>query len=382
MATSLNPDVLRWAAKRSGLSLDQIKKPFPKFEQWLDGTWTPTIRQIRNFAKMTHVSVSELYGENLPDYALQIADFRTVNNKLASNPSPALFDTIEAMLNRQDWMRDFFVHQGYQILPFVGSYQGKPQDEATAFSLAAQLHDITKLGIDWAASCRTVDDALRTLKGAIEAIGISVVINGVVGDNTRRPLDVEEFRGFALSDAIAPIIFLNGRDAKSAQIFTLVHELCHIAYAETGVSNAPEDAPASLSVERFCNKVAAEFLLPAAQLKAIWATASGGPYKTLQAITRTFKVSFETAAFKVEDSQLITHESCMELVERYRAELPDRPKSSSGGNYYNTKQYRLGAVFSDAIITAVRSGYVSYRDAYDLAEMSAPSFKQYFEKVG
>lgn len=382
MTASLNPEILQWAVSRSGLPLEKIIKAFPKFEQWLDGTWTPTVKQVRNFAKKVHVSVSELYGSTLPDYALQIADFRTVNNELASNPSPELFDTIEAMINRQDWMRDFFIHQDYPILQFVGSYRGKPQNDKTVCDLAANLHDILGIDLDWAVSCPTFDDALRVLKGTVEAMGISVVINGVVGDNTRRPLNVDEFRGFALSDEIAPLVFLNGKDAKSAQIFTLVHELCHIAYAETGVSNAIENENPPLSVERFCNAVAAEFLIPTIRIKETWLTSTQDSFTILKTIARTFKTSFVTAALKAQEVGLISHEACAALIEKHDNDVPAKTKQGSGGNYYNTKQYRLGAVFSDAIITAVRSDYISYRDAYDLAEMSAPSFKQYFEKLG
>ena len=117
----LNPVILEWAVRRSGLSVEQILKAFPKYPCWLDGSWKPTVNQLRDFASKTHVSVSELFAEDIPDYALQIADFRTVDNAPTHNPSPELFDTIDAMLRRQSWLKSFFLHEG-----FCGFLQGCP----------------------------------------------------------------------------------------------------------------------------------------------------------------------------------------------------------------------------------------------------------------
>lgn len=73
----LNPEVFKWAVHRIGLSCERLMRAFPKYPQWLDGSWEPTVKQLRDFAKMTHVSVNDLFSEQLPDYSLQIADFTT-----------------------------------------------------------------------------------------------------------------------------------------------------------------------------------------------------------------------------------------------------------------------------------------------------------------
>ena len=125
MAT-LNPKMLEWAVRRSGLSDRQVTKAFPKFPQWLDGTWKPTVRQLRDFAGRVHVSVRDLFARERPDYSLQIADFRTVGDAPAEEPSPGLFDTVDAMLDRQGWMRGYFSHEGFPAISYVGSYRGEP----------------------------------------------------------------------------------------------------------------------------------------------------------------------------------------------------------------------------------------------------------------
>lgn len=377
----LNPKVLKWAVGRSGLADDQVLRAFPKFPEWVAGTRVPTVRQLQNFAERMHVSVSELFGAEFPDYALQIADFRTVDDEKAKEPSAALFDTIDTMLSRQDWMRDYFLSEGHDPIDFVGSFKNMSLTSETIEKLVAAMHEALGLEEGWAASCRNMADALKQLKDAIEHLGISVVINGVVNDNTHRTLDVAEFRGFVLSDSVAPLIFINGRDNKSAQIFTLVHELCHLAFSQTGVSNAPEDEVSDKEMERFCNEVAADFLVPDALLAEKLDGAKSKKFEAIKSIAHDCKINFVVAARKAKDRGYISEDEFFAMWRRYQREIPAEARSGKGGNYYLNKQYELGSVFSEAVLTAVNNNYLSYRDAYDLTGMTAPNFKKYFEAV-
>lgn len=379
----LNPEVLEWACQRSGISREQIEKSFPKYSQWLDGTKNPTVRQLRMFAEKMHVSVFDLFRGSIPNYELQIADFRTVKNRPTEEPSPELFDTIETMLSRQQWMREYFVREGYDEVPFIGLYENKPIESKTAVSLAKDIHQQLGLDNDWAKSCKNVNEALRLLKNRIESMRISVSINGVVGDNTHRKLDVEEFRGFALSDRFAPIIFINGQDAKSAQIFTLIHELCHLAFAKTGVSNISDgEVSTDKDFEPFCNAVAAEFLVPKEDFVPFWNTTEGTLSHKVTKGIRTYKVSSFVIAKRAKDLNLINNADFSELWRFYENELQHaQTQNTAGGDYFLTKQYKLGTVFSEAVFTAVQTDSLTYRDAYDLTDMKAPTFKKYFREV-
>lgn len=378
----LNPEVLKWAVQRSGLSDDRVVKDFPKFQQWLDGTWKPTVRQLQNFADKTHVAVSELFGSDLPDYALQIADFRTVGDAGASCPSPELFDTIDAMVSRQDWMKDYFASQGYPAVEFVGSFKGTEFTERAAEEISFVMHRLLRLDDAWGLSQKDMSQALKTLKDAIESLGVSVVVNGVVDDNTHRKLNVEEFRGFVLADSVAPLIFINGRDSKGAQIFTLVHELCHLALSGvSGVSNAPEDQDPDVAEERFCNIVAGCFLVPKPLLFDWWGRCLDS-YDKVKNLARDCKVNFVVVARRARELGVLSSDEFFALWRRYKSEVPAAAGvAKGGGDYFRNKQYKLGSVFTDAVRAAVNTNYLSYRDAYDLTGLSAPSFKKYFEGV-
>lgn len=378
----MNPEIVNWAVKRSGLSEDYLPNKYPKYSQWLDGTWNPTVKQLKEVANSLHVRLCELFSESIPDYGLQIADFRTVDDKEAKQPSPELYDTIDMMIARQSWMRDYFGFEGYSPVAFIGSYSGRAMNHETAVLLASEMHALLGLNGTWASQCDTVESAFKTLKNHIEMMSVSVVVNGVVGDNTSRSLDVDEFRGFVLADTTAPVIFINGRDTKSAQIFTLIHELCHLAYAQTGVSNAPDDEYPSADIELFCNTVAAEFLVPGALLKSEWISDSQDDFQKIKKTAAARKVNFIVVARKARDMGLVSQEDFFRLYNQYKSDMPlTKKRSGKGGNYLFSKQYRLGNVFSDAVRTAVGTNYLDYRDAYDLTGMKAPTFKKYFEEV-
>lgn len=161
-----------------------------------------------------------------------------------------------------------------------------------------------------------------------------------------------------------------------------MHELCHLAFAQTGVSNAPDDGDSDVAMERFCNAVAADFLVPTGILAGKLGDATSGAYPALKAVAHACKVNFVVAARKARDTDLIDEETFFAAWRRYKDDVPEVAKpGKGGGNYFLSKQYKLGSVFSEAVLTAVHSDYLSYRDAYDLTGLSAPSFKAYFEEV-
>lgn len=201
------------------------------YPQWLDKAKAPTLKQQMDFAHMVHVDLFDLYSPAIPNHGMRIADFRTPDGAGVIDPGPDLYDTIEIEKRRQDWMRDYFIDIERKPIAFVKSWKGKATDMTNALAIADAMHAFLDLDKNWAAKTKDPEEAVGVLRQAMEDKGISVAINGVVGDNTHRGPDVQELRGFVLSDEYAPLVFINGNDAKGAQLLTMVHELCHLAFA-------------------------------------------------------------------------------------------------------------------------------------------------------
>src|SRR5262245_6228966 len=258
----VKPELLRWARERSGLAESDLIERFPKYELWETGEASPTMRQLEAYAKKTLTPLGYFFLPEPPEEKLPIPDFRTVRDRGVRRPSPNLLETIHIMQRRQDWMHEYLVEQGASRLPFVGSVTL----DSSQRDAARRIREAIGMTAGWAREHARWTDALLALRRATETIGIIVVINGVVANNNKRKLDPDEFRGFVLCDDYAPLVFINGADFKSAQMFTLAHELAHVWLGRDALFDLPELLPPDNQVERFCNGVAAEVLIPATDL--------------------------------------------------------------------------------------------------------------------
>lgn len=191
-----------------------------------------------------------------------IPDMRTIRNLQIQQPSADLLETIYQCQRRQDWYREYALVNGFDEISFVGSTAvDKPIN-----LVANQIRSALDFGLDERSAFPDWEQALRQLIDRIESIGVLVMVNGIVGSDTHRVLNPSEFRGFALADPLAPLIFVNGADTKAAQIFTVIHELAHIWLGGSALSDAAMTAKGGPEKELWCNQVAAEVLVPLSTL--------------------------------------------------------------------------------------------------------------------
>ncbi|MEN3942299.1 ImmA/IrrE family metallo-endopeptidase [Prosthecobacter sp. SYSU 5D2] len=360
------------------MSEEEVCQKFPKYPLWLTGDEKPTMKQLEKFAAQTFTPLGYFFLNEPPEERLPIPDFRTLKDRRLARPSPHLLDTIHAALLRQDWMKGFLIEQGEPALGFIGSRTLSDQPE----EVAEEMRRTLALEGHWSRALPTWEEALRLLIKKIEGIGVLVMINGVVENNTHRPLDIEEFRGFVLSDSHAPVIFLNGTDAKAAQMFTLVHELAHLWLGKGGVSDFQELIPSDNAVEIFCNQVAAEFLVPAHEMQTAWKEVKNNP-KPFERLARFFKVSPVVVARRLLDLKLITREAYFSFYNSYQeAAAERRNQGAGGGNFYLTLGSRLGYRFPAAVYGAAREGRLQYREAYQLTGLSGSSYDRFGKELG
>ncbi|MBM6978445.1 MAG: ImmA/IrrE family metallo-endopeptidase [Actinomyces succiniciruminis] len=373
------PDLLRWAVRRARWDEETLRRRAPKFDDWIDGTKRPTLKQVEKFASDTHTPFGMLFLPTPPVEEIPIPDMRTVRDAGIREPSADLLETIYLCQRRQDWYRDDALELGASPLGFVGS----ATLATLAEDVAARIRDVLCLD---ERSVSNSAAAMTDLIKRVETIGVLVMVSGIVGANTHRVLDPEEFRGFALADDIAPLVFVNGADTKAAQIFTLVHELAHLWLGRSALSDATTGAvKGTKEEERWCNQVAAEVLVPLDSLREEWAGSYGED--ELERLAARYKVSTLVVLARLREVGRLTWD---EFMARYDAErmrvmelMQSSRSSGAGGEYYNTQLRRLGRPFTRAVVSSTLEGRTTYRDAYRMLGTATHStFEGLAERVG
>ena len=395
--------MLVWARERAGFTQDRLAEKV-KIETEQVAEWEKTgkisFTLAKKLSKQTYTPFGYLFLDEPVEDQLTIPDFRHPLQK----PSPNLIETIEKMERRQEWMRNELIEQGHESLSFVRSKKHEintPEEVATNMRQTLDLQE-------WDHKLKNKGVALRHVKEHIEEKGVMVFINGIVGNNTRRKLNTEEFRGFALLDEYAPIIFINGTDTKAAQLFTLVHELAHIWIGKAGISNftvpkQPDSIKSIHVIERFCNQVVAEFFVPTKKLRAVWKKAKQQS-DLCQFLANHFKVSRTVIARRVLDLSLIASkdystfyqtlkkdknlkkQSTKQVVialDTQRIKKPKIKRSSrqQGGAFWDIQSSRVGKRFGAAVYRAAKEGRLLYREAYSLIDLSGDSFEKFATKL-
>jgi Zn-dependent peptidase ImmA (M78 family) len=364
----IEPEALRWAMRRAGVDETNLAKAVrvksaETVRAWLRGQSRPTHSQTHKLARRLLVPFPILL---LPppkaETELPLRDFRRGPR---GQPSLELRETVFDALRKRDWYREYRREPN----PLVGAF--KEHDP-----LQAAQNIRMRLGLEsWRQRPRSWSEFRSVFAKAIEdRLDILVLMNSVLGNDTRRPLDAEEFAGFALADPIAPLIFVNTRGSVARSIFTMGHELGHILIAENALDSDPlpdEDS----SVERWCDRFAAELLMPREAFIADWGSS---PTRDLaercQELARRYHVSARAVLVRAREMSLIPRE----LVRGIRdtlvaAETVEHSAAEGRGNFSTLVRVRNSRKLSEKILEATCDGALSYTSAARLLNIRPSS---------
>ncbi|MFN0215800.1 MAG: ImmA/IrrE family metallo-endopeptidase [Saprospiraceae bacterium] len=376
MRTEVNikPDMITWAIGRAGYDLeDFITKKLPAVQEWLDDKKKPTVKQLEEFSHKVHLPFGYLFLPEPLVEQLPIPFFRTGRSAATRKVSLNIQETIQILKRRQDWLTDYLKESEGEPLAFVGKFGLKNSPE----EIASDIRHVLQLEKDWASHFATWTQAKTHLAQKIEDVGIVVNFNSIVGNNAHRKIKVEECRGFVLVDAFAPFLFVNSADAKAAQMFTLAHELAHVWTGQSAGFDFQQMLPADDPMEKLCDQVAAEFLVPATAFIPYWNENS-----SIQAAARHFKVSPIVAARRALDLGLIDREAFFAFYhEHMRQEHFKKSNQNGGGDFYATQKLRLGLPFLVRLNQALKEGKVLYKDVYSLSGLKGETYQQFVHKT-
>jgi len=319
----VTPELVTWARQREGLSAEKaahrIKVKPDRFESWEKGVARPSLRQAQTLAQAFNIPFGYLFLSAAPVEELLLPDLRTIANRPPGHPSPELTDLLHDVLRKQEWYREHQKDEGAQPLPFIGRYSiaGHPEQ------IAADIRETLGINDRLRSRATTWEDFLRLLVRQAEDAGVLVLRSGVVGNNTHRKLDVAEFRGFAITDDLAPLVFINAQDWKAAQIFTFAHELAHLWIGESGISNLDYGKRSSEQqnrIDRLCDQVAAETLVPNEDFLSQWRDGNIVE-ENLQILARRYMVSQFVVLRRAYDNGKLTGDEYSDHCERLKAKV-------------------------------------------------------------
>ncbi|MGH7553311.1 MAG: ImmA/IrrE family metallo-endopeptidase [Longimicrobiales bacterium] len=363
MRADVRPDMIRWARERANASRSDLSKRFPRLADWEQGKTAPTLKQLEKFARAVYVPIGYLFLPEPPDEQLPIPDFR-VGRAPGESPSPNLLDTVYICQGRQAWYADYARIAGEPSRAFVGSLTTSDLVERAAAAIRESI------GFDLEARRRypTWTDALRAFIAQAETAGVLVMCSGIVHNNTHRKLDPDEFRGFAMVDPLAPLVFVNGADTKASQMFTLAHELAHVWLGLSALTDSEPTTFEGADIEVWCNRVAAELLVPLAVLREDLRPDAAVPNEIVR-LARRFKVSTLVILRRMLDAGALTRTRFNKQYEAELSRIAQRPKTS-GGDFYLTQPVRASRRFVTALVESTLEGRTLYRDAFRMLGIS------------
>lgn len=379
--------VVRWARERARLDHVSLASKFGKgfkpshISAWESGESLPTFSQAEKLAELLRVPFGVLFMEKPPDIRLPLPDLRTVGGEIPAPFSLEFFEVVSDALVRQNWYREYQARENNKPLGFVGRFRLGDNTAAVATDIAETL------GIDdeLRRRCSSWHEFLTELIERSEEAGILVMVSSVVRHATKRPLNVREFRGFTSADPFAPLIFLNGRDARAAMIFTIAHELAHVWIAADGISNPDPRLKWSeyaSPIERYCNGVAAELLVPQASFDRLWTNDSDNIIDDKIARISSFhRVSRIVAIIRARELGALSYDASAQLIEeeekRIKREKEKQQERDSGPSFWTLFPSRNSARLTSAVVSELESGRVLFREASSLLGVNLSTLEKY-----
>ncbi len=377
---NIQPAILTWALSQT--SEEKLgAKLMNNVKQWLDGSKSPTFNQIEDFSKKSQIPLGYFFLQTPPVEQIDLLEYRTLDSVELVNPSRNLIDTIHEMEAVQDWMVDYRREMKYDAVAVVGSLKGHSDVETIAGRIRADLG----LEKGWYRECTDSSGAFNKVRRLLEECGVIVMMSGIVGKNTHRALDVNEFRAFAMVNDMVPLIFINGADSQGGRLFSLFHEIVHIWLGENDLYNDRRYSGEGVkAIEVICNAVAGELIVPKAHFIENWMkNTNDDAYQKIKELAKYFHCSESVLARRALDngkiSKTIYNQVVSDAIEAY---IQSKQEKGSGGDYYRVARSKLDGVFVRALCESVSSGRTSYTEAYRLTNTTSKTFSEVASGLG
>lgn len=371
----VSPAVIKWARDTAGLSVEkaakslnfkdsQILSAVQQLEAMERGDLAPTRADLIRMSEVYRRSLLILCLDRIPKERSRGSDFRTVQGGQAADLEPLLDALLRETLQKQVIAREILEEEGADRPSIVGTLSL----DTTISDAAAML--LKSCDFDYRRYRKQANarEAFNYARSTVEAAGVFVLLAGDLG-NYLSEISPLTFRGYAAADDVAPFILINDRDAPVAWAFTMFHELAHIWLGASGISGQSN----AIEIERFCDKVASEVLLPESELtslKGLEGLSLADQLQQLSLLSNAWHLSRKMIAYRLYKGGKVTEsrwkEIDSELVQIWvRRTEKDEPvkEGKQDGNWYNTKRHRIGPALVEMGRRAVAEEIITRSEA-------------------
>jgi Zn-dependent peptidase ImmA (M78 family) len=280
---------------------------------------------------------------------------------------------------KQEWLREYLLSQKRESLTFVGSL-------AISDSIDEVVSALNKILLSDIEMHSKAENSLKTLTKKIESLGVFISIGNSFNGHYRSSVQPSEARGFAIADKIAPFIFINSKDAKNAQLFTLIHEFCHLLLGETGISDTSSDN--QNPIESFCNKATAEFLMPTNKFSKVWRNNTQASLDNkIKNLSAEFPTSQLSIIIKIFSLKLISKDTFNNTYKNYENKLmgflnvgTTKQKKSSYADTYLRSLRMNGKPFIEIVFEAYSNTAIMIKNACSLLGVKTEKLDIYEHK--
>jgi Zn-dependent peptidase ImmA (M78 family) len=374
----VTPQLISWARKRADWTPETLAKKMSvsinKINAWenIEKIEHPSFSQAIHLSNALHIPLGYLYLNTPPSEKIHLPDLRTISNKSLEKPSPDFIDTLYDAYRKQQWYKEYLEGEGAPKLEIVSKF--KITDNPNI--IANDIRDTLGINDELRKKTSSWENFLTSLVRHTEQSRILVLRNGIVGNNVRRKLDVNEFRGFAIYDEMAPLVFVNAGDYNNAQIFTLIHEVAHIWIGQSGISNLDfklKDIQQQHKTDQLCDTIAGEVLVPKGDLVARWGNAKN-IQDEIDIMARHFRVSAFVVLRQAYNLELISKKVFSDnFNELFTKIKPKKKDKESSGDFHKLLLARNSNMFTNTLIAGLSDGSVSPKEASQLLNIKAAS---------
>lgn len=370
---AVNPTILVWARETAGYSLEEAARKLSlrdsktrtaveKLSAYEKGK-PPSRSLLLRMARQYRRPILTFYLADSPRRGDRGEDYRVLANEIDPEKDAIVDALVRSIKARQSIIRAALLSEGDSPnRDFIGTYQ----IEQGVDGLVERITDTFSFKLDQYRGQSNQTEAFKYLRACVESAGIFTILAGNLG-SYHTNLSVDVFRGFALSDDVAPFVVINDQDAKSAWSFTLLHEVAHLWLGTTGISGGRFE----LAIEQFCNQVASEVLLPQQELLSFFPQINRLDIDEIIPIIDDFsgprKISSHLVAYRLFRDDIITERSYNDISEylkqrwiETRERIRERTRSEDGGpSYYVVRRFKLGDALTNTAKRLLASGELS-----------------------